>query len=290
MAAKLGFIGLGLMGSRMAANLMAAGNDLYVYNRSKAKAEPLVAAGATWCDTPAQLAGQVAVLFTMLAHPDAVSATALGDNGFLEALATGAVWVDCSTVNPSFTREMAARAAACRVGFVDAPVFGSTKPAEEGTLPFFAGGKAEDLETVRPYLEAMGSKIKHVGDVGMGASIKMVLNVMLAQNIVMFSEAIHFGRSLGFSQKMLIETILASPMAAPYLSVKSKKIEEGTYGAEFPLKWLHKDLQLVAKTAFENDIPLPSSVAVKEIFAAAKAAGLGEKDFAVIFDFINTAP
>lgn len=289
MAKKLGFIGLGLMGSRMAANLLKAGNALYVYNRSKEKADQLIEAGAIWCDTPAQLAEQVDVLFTMLAHPDAVSATALGADGHLNALKPGAVWVDCSTVNPSFTREMVAKARARRIGFVDAPVFGSIKPAEDGTLPFFAGGKNEDIEAVRPYLEIMGSKVKHVGDAGMGASIKMVLNVMLAQNIVMFSEAINFGKSLGFSQDMLIETILASPMAAPYLAIKSKKIEEGTYEADFPLKWMHKDLHLVAQTAFENEIPLPSSMAVKEIFAAAKKAGLGDKDFAAIFDFIGSS-
>lgn len=288
MAKKLGFIGLGLMGSRMAANLLKAGNALYVYNRSKEKADQLIEAGAIWCDTPAQLAEQVDVLFTMLAHPDAVSATAMGADGHLNALKPGAVWVDCSTVNPSFTREMVAKARALQIGFVDAPVFGSTKPAEDGTLPFFAGGKNEDIEAVRPYLEIMGSKVKHVGDAGMGASIKMVLNVMLAQNIVMFSEAINFGKSLGFSQEMLIETILASPMAAPYLAIKSKKIKEGTYEADFPLKWMLKDLYLVAQTAFENEILLPSSMAVKEIFAAAQKAGLGDKDFAAIFDFIGS--
>jgi len=288
MAKKLGFIGLGLMGSRMAANLLKAGKVLSVYNRSKEKADKLIEGGALWCDTPAQLAQQVEVLFTMLSTPDAVSATALGQDGHLNALKPGALWVDCSTVNPSFSKEMAARAHAQQIGFVDAPVFGSIKPAEEGTLPFFAGGKNENIEIVRPYLEIMGSSVKHVGDVGMGASMKMVLNVMLGQNMVMFSEAVNFGKSLGFSQEMLIETILAGPMAAPYLAIKSKKIEEGTYEAEFPLKWMHKDLHLVAQTAFENEIPLPSSMAVKEVFAGAKRAGLGEKDFAAIFEFINS--
>ena len=288
MSEKIGFIGLGIMGSRMAANLQKAGYDLAVYNRTPEKADALLSKGVKWCDTPAQLAKDIDVLFTMLAHPDAVSRTALGEDGHLDSLKPDTIWVDCSTVNPSFAKEMAKEAKRRRIGHVDAPVFGTKKPAQEGTLGFFAGGEKSDIEAIKPYLDAMGSSVKYVGDHGMGASIKMVVNVMLAQNIVMFSEAITLGRSLGLSQDMMFETLLGGPMAAPYLSIKSAKIKEGIYEADFPLKWMHKDLHLVAQTAFENGIPMPSANAVKEVFAKANQAGLGDKDFAAIFDYIGS--
>jgi len=288
MAKKIGFIGLGIMGSRMAVNLQKAGYDLAVFNRTPEKAETLLKNGATWCDTPAQLAEDIDVLFTMLAHPEAVSRTALGENGHLDSLKPNTVWVDCSTVNPSFAKEMAKEAGKRRVRHVDAPVFGTKKPAQDGTLAFFAGGEESDVEAIKPYFDTMGSSVKYVGGHGMGASIKMVVNVMLGQNIVMFSEAIALGRSLGLSQDMMFETLLGGPMAAPYLSIKSEKIKEGLYEADFPLKWMHKDLHLVAQTAFENEIPMPSANAIKEIFAKAEQAGLGEKDFAAIFDYIGS--
>ncbi len=288
MSKKIGFIGLGIMGRRMAANLNQAGFELAVFNRTKKKADSLLSMGVKWCDTPAQLAKDIDVLFTMLAHPDAVSQAALGEDGHLDSLKPDTIWVDCSTVNPSFAKEMAKEAGKCRVRHVDAPVFGTKKPAQDGTLAFFAGGEERDVEAIKPYFDTMGSSVKYVGDHGMGASIKMVVNVMLGQNIVMFSEAIALGRSLGLSQDMMFETLLGGPMAAPYLSIKSAKIKEGRYEADFPLKWMHKDLHLVAQTAFESGIPLPSANAVKEVFAKAKQAGLGDKDFAAIFDFIGS--
>jgi len=287
MSKKVGFIGLGIMGSRMAANLLAAGIDLAVYNRTREKADALIGRGAVWHDTPARLGASVEGVFTMLSDPEAVAQTALGSDGFLTALQPGAFWVDCSTVNPSFSREMAAEAQKGRIRFVDAPVFGSKQPAQEGQLPFFAGGKIEDIEALEPYFNIMGKSVRHVGDAGMGASIKMVLNILLAQNMLIFSEAVALGQALGFTRETLFEIILGGPMAAPYLGLKSKKIEEGVYEPDFPLKWMHKDLHLVGLTAFEAGVPLPSCALAKEIFQEAKQAGLADKDFAVLFDRIT---
>lgn len=286
MTVNVGFIGLGIMGSRMAANLLAAGTQLGVYNRSREKAAALIEQGAVWHDTPARLGEAAGVLFTMLADPQAVRQTALGPDGFLDALKPDAYWVDCSTVNPSFSREMAAAAKKRGIRFVDAPVFGSKQPARDGQLPFFAGGDPEDIEALRPYFAMMGKSVRHVGEAGKGAAIKMVLNILLAQNMLIFSEAVAFGQTLGFSREMLFDIILGGPMAAPYLTFKSKKIEEGVDEPDFPLKWMHKDLHLVALTAFENGVPLPSCAVAKEIFAGAKQAGLAEKDFAALFDYI----
>ncbi|MEY2504775.1 MAG: 3-hydroxyisobutyrate dehydrogenase, partial [Verrucomicrobiota bacterium] len=149
---KVGFIGLGIMGSRMAANLQKHGYDLAVFNRTREKAQPLLDKGATFAESPAKLAAEVDVLFTMLAHPDAVAQAALRANGFLAQLKPGALWIDCSSVNPSFSRKMATGAAARQVRFLDAPVTGSAPVAKEGKLVFWVGGDALVLEEVRPLL------------------------------------------------------------------------------------------------------------------------------------------
>jgi 3-hydroxyisobutyrate dehydrogenase/glyoxylate/succinic semialdehyde reductase len=285
---KIGFIGLGIMGSRMAANLLKAGHDLNIYNRTKEKAEALIKEGSRWCDTPAQLAARVDILFTMLAHPEAVSQVAFGDDGYLENLKPNAIWVDCSTVNPSFSKSMATEAQKRQIRYVDAPVMGTKKPAREGQLVFFVGGDKEDIEILKPYFEIMGKAVKHVGDHGMGASFKMVANLLVAQNILIFSEAIALGRALGFSQEILFDMLLDGPLAAPYLSLKKTKIEEGNYEADFPLKWMHKDLHLVTLTAYEKGVALPTANTAKEVFLQAKQSGLGEKDFAAIFDYLSS--
>src|SRR6266550_2810142 len=152
---KIGFIGLGIMGSRMAANLQKHGYSLVVFNRTRAKAEALLGPCGTFTDSPAKLAEQVDVLFTMLAHPDAVEQAALGRNGFLNHLKPNALWVDCSSVNPSFSKKMAAAAAARQIRFVEAPVTGSAPVAAEAKLVFWVGGNAVDVEMIRPVLFCM---------------------------------------------------------------------------------------------------------------------------------------
>src|ERR1700682_5788967 len=150
MEMKIGFIGLGIMGSRMAANLQKHGHDLVLFNRTRAKAQPLIDNGATFAESPAKLAEQVDILFTMLAHPDAVEQAALARNGFLDHLKPNSLWVDCSSVNPSFSKKMATGAAAREIRFLDAPVTGSAPVAKEAKLAFWVGGDASDLEVVRP--------------------------------------------------------------------------------------------------------------------------------------------
>ncbi len=190
---KIGFIGLGIMGSRMAANLQKRGHSLVVFNRTRAKAEPLLGPCGTFSDSPAKLAEQVDVLFTMLAHPDAVEQAALGANGFLDHLKPNSLWVDCSSVNPSFSRKMAAQAAAREIHFVDAPVTGSAPAAAEAKLIFWVGADPADLERIRSLLLCMGNKTVHTGGHGTGASMKMVVNLLLGDAMVAFAEGMALG-------------------------------------------------------------------------------------------------
>jgi len=284
---KIGFIGLGIMGSRMAANLQKAGHELVVHNRTKAKADDLVTGGAVWAGTPAAVAGQVELLFTVLAHPEAVQAAALGEQGFLDSLPERALWVDCSTVNPSFSRRMAGEAAKRGLRFVDAPVAGTKQPAEKGELLFLAGGDEADVDACRPYFDVMGRAVVHLGRQGMGTSMKMVVNLMLAEAMIAFSEALALGESLGIPRELLLESIPGSAVAAPFLSGKKVKIEQNDFEADFPLQWIYKDLQLVATTAYEQGVPLVVGNAAKEVYALAKRDGLGEADFSAVYRLLS---
>jgi 3-hydroxyisobutyrate dehydrogenase-like beta-hydroxyacid dehydrogenase len=284
---KIGFIGLGTMGSRMAANLIKRGHSLVVFNRTREKADPLVAEGAIWADSPAALAPQVEVVFTMLAHPDAVEEAALGKDGFLSQLKPGGTWVDCSTVNPSFSRKMASQAQAREIRFLDAPVTGSKGAATEAKLIFWVGGDAGDLKTCQPLLECMGYNIVHCGPEGMGTSLKMVMNQLLGTFMAGFAEALILGESLGLSRKVLFEAAFGGPAIPPFLAIKRQRIEAANYQhADFSLRWLHKDLHLVAVSAYESGAAMPMTNVAKEIYQLAIRKGHGNEDFSAIYQYL----
>src|SRR2546427_3793749 len=284
---KIGFIGLGIMGSRMAANLQKHGHSLIVFHRTREKAEPLMAERAKWADSPAALALQVEVIFTMLAHPDAVEEAALGEDGFLRYPQPGQMWIDCSTVNPSFSRKMAAEAKARGVGFLGAPVTGSKGQAELAKLAFWVGGESGDLETYRPLLECLGNRIIHCGGPGTGASLKMVMNQLLGTAMAAFAEGLILGESLGLSREVLFEALLGGPAAAPFLALKRERIENGNYEpADFALRWLQKDLHLAAVSAYETGAAMPLTNAAKELYRLAIRDGHGSEDFSAIYDYL----
>jgi 3-hydroxyisobutyrate dehydrogenase-like beta-hydroxyacid dehydrogenase len=284
---KIGFIGLGIMGSRMAANLQKHGNSLVVFNRTRAKAKPLLGPCGTLSDSPAKLAEQVDTLFTMLAHPDAVEEAALGPDGFLNHLKPNTLWVDCSSVNPSFSKEMAAAAARRKVRFIDAPVTGSAPVASEAKLVFWVGAEAADLERVRPLLLCMGNRIVHTGGPGMGTSMKIVINLLLGNDMAAFAEAMALGEGLGLSRKTLFDSLLGMPVVAPFLASKRQKIENGNYEAEFPLRWMQKDMQLASVSAYESGVALPVTNVTKEIYRLAMRDGRDTEDFSAIYEYLS---
>ena len=286
---KTGFIGLGIMGSRMAANLQRQGYSLVLFNRTRAKAEPLLGPCGTFADSPATLAKQVDVLFTMLPHPDAVQQAALGDSGFLDHLPPNAVWIDCSSVNPSFSKKMAAEAARRGVHFVDAPVTGSAVPAAEAKLVFWVGAESADLEAIRSLLLCMGNKIVHVGGHGMGTAMKVVVNLLVGNAMAAFAEGMALGEGLGISRNVLFDSLLGSPAVAPFLASKREKIESGIYQAEFPLRWQQKDLHLAAVSAFESGVAMPVTNAAKELYRLAMMEGHALEDFSAIYKYLASS-
>lgn len=186
---NIGFIGLGIMGSRMARNLQKAGYALTVYNRTKSKAKDLLAQGAKWANSPEEVVLDSNIIITMLSTPEAVREVALGKNGFLEVARTKSIWINCSTVNPSFAKEMAGKATEKGIVYMDAPVAGTKEPAEKGELVFLVGGDTEVIPKLNPLMQIMGKKIVPLGGIGQGSHMKMLINLLLAQSMLAFSEA-----------------------------------------------------------------------------------------------------
>ncbi|PYK18189.1 MAG: NAD(P)-dependent oxidoreductase, partial [Verrucomicrobia bacterium] len=271
-----------------AANLQKHGHSLVVFNRTRAKAEPLLGPCGTFSDSPAKVADQVEILFTMLANPDAVEEVALRANGFLNYLRPNALWIDCSSVNPSFSKKMTAAAAARQIHFIDAPVTGSAQAAVEGKLVFWVGGEDADLETIRSLLLCMGNKIVHVGAHGMGTSLKMVINLLMGNAMAAFAEGMALGEGLGISRKVLFDSLLGMPAVAPFLATKREKIESSNYEPEFPLRWMQKDLHLASVSEYESDVAMPLTNAAKELYRLAMREGHATEDFSAIYDFLTT--
>lgn len=280
---KVGFIGLGIMGSRMAANVQTAGHALIVHNRTKSKADALVASGATYADTPAAVAAAAEVVITVLAHPQAVTESAFGDDGFLDGMKAGSIWVNGTTGNPAFARAMDAAAQERGIRYLDAPVGGSKDAAASAKLTFIVGGEAADVEAATPLLQSMAQKIVHAGPAGMGTALKLVLNNLLAVQMAGFAEALHFGESMGIARETLLNVLVGGPVVAPFMAGKKAFIASDDFSdTHFPLKWMHKDLHMVAMAAYDAGAPMPVSNAAKEAFQHAVAEGLREMDFSAI--------
>lgn len=283
----IGFIGLGIMGSRMADNLVSNGFHLVVYNRTKEKAEVLLNKGAKWGETPREVAEHAEIVFTMLSTPQVVEQISSGEDGLLENMKKGTLWVDCSTVDPTFSRKMAVQAEKRGIRFLNAPVSGSKIPAEKGELIFLVGGNQKDLDEAAPMLKVMGKEILYQGEVGKGSAMKLLINLMLAQSMAAFAETISLGESMGLSKEMVLNILLDGPTTAPFLKGKREKILKNEFSADFPLEHMQKDLQLVSQTAYENNLAMPIANITKEAYALAKQYGLGKSDFSAIFTFFS---
>ncbi|PTX43113.1 3-hydroxyisobutyrate dehydrogenase/glyoxylate/succinic semialdehyde reductase [Christiangramia gaetbulicola] len=284
---KIGFIGLGIMGSRMAANLLKAGHSLKIYNRTKAKAEELIHEGADWCESPKAAGEGVDVMFTMLEKPDVVESLATGSDGFLAGLKKGSLWIDSSTVNPSFSERMSRLASESGIRFMDAPVSGSKVPAQEGELLFLCGGTKEDFEEAKPLFMEMGKDAVHIGEAGKGSAMKIMINQLLGQSILAFSESLNLGMAMGIDKKTGMDILLKTPVTAPILDVFRSRIENNEYEANFPLKHLQKDLHLFTETAFELGQPSPLTSAAKEVYGMAKHKNMADLDFTAVFKYLH---
>ncbi len=279
------FIGLGIMGSRMAAHLLQGDAELRVYNRSPQAAEQLQQQGAVLCKTVQQAVGGADIVFSMLSTPEVVEQVFFAEG--LAAMRKGAFWVDCTTVNPSFSRRAEKQAALAGIRFMDAPVAGSKPHAEKGELVFFAGGREGEYDGLDGCFRLMGKKVVYLGTTGRGSALKMLVNLLLAQAMVVFSETLALGEKLGLEKEFLLDVLPGLPVVAPFIAMKTDMIRKDEFGVQFPLQWMHKDLHLAAVTAYEVEHPLFLANLTKEIYAGAVQAGLGREDFAAVYRFLS---
>jgi 3-hydroxyisobutyrate dehydrogenase-like beta-hydroxyacid dehydrogenase len=284
--AVLGFIGLGAMGSRMARRLLDAGHTVVGYNRTPQKAAPLVARGMKLASTPRQVAESVDVLFSMVSNTEALDAIAHGEDGALAGLRSGSTWLEMSTVSPSATRRLAEAAAARGATLLDAPVSGSAITVEQGQLAFMVGGDPADLERVREYLLAIGPTITHVGPLGLAATMKIATNLGLAVQILAFSEAVLLAEKAGIARERAVETLLKSVIASPMLKYRGPFVLGMPAEALFNVPMMQKDLDLALELGHRLGVPLPTTALTQSMLTAARSLGLGEHDFAVVFDVL----
>jgi 3-hydroxyisobutyrate dehydrogenase-like beta-hydroxyacid dehydrogenase len=283
---KVAFVGLGVMGSRMARRLLDAGHGVSGYNRTRAKAEALVPVGLRVAASPRAAADGAEAVFSMLADSEALRAVALGPDGVLAGLAPGATWVEMSTASPAVVRELEAAAASRGASLIDAPVSGSPVTLDQGQLSFMVGGDPAALERVRPLLLAIGPTITHVGPLGLAVTMKIATNLGLGVQMLAFSEAVVLAEKAGIARERAVEVLLRSVAASPMLKYRGPFVLGMPAEAIFNVPMMQKDLGLALELGRAMSVPLPSTALVHEMLSAARGQGLGHYDFAVVFDVL----
>ena len=284
--ANVGFVGLGVMGSRMVKRLLDAGHKVTGYNRTKSKAQWLVDAGMKWSETPRAVAQAADVTFTMVTNTAALEAVANGSDGILAGLAAGKLYIDMSTVSPAASRELAAKVAAKGAKMLDAPVSGSVSTLEEGKLSIMVGGEKDAFEKARPILEAIGPKVTHVGKNGLAVSMKIATNLSLAVQMLAFSEGVLLAEKSGIVRETAVEVLLNSVIASPMVKYRGPFVLEMPDEAWFDVNMMQKDLLLALEMGRGLDVPLPTTAVTNEMLTAARGMGLEKKDFAALFEVL----
>ena len=284
---NVALLGLGIMGNGMARNLLKAGFPLAVYNRTRAKAEPLAALGATVSNSPHDAAAGADIVIAMVGDDHASRAIWLGEGGALAVAPAKAVLVECSTLSLEWVRELAGRCAALGLDFLDAPVTGSKEAAESGQLKLMAGGAAAALERARPALEAISTQIIHFGPSGAGALIKLVNNLMAATQVEVLAEGLNLAEQGGLDLAQVVPFLINAAPGSPVVKGKAQLMAARNYDAQFALKWMHKDATYALRAADEFGVPMPTLAAAREVYQLAKGLGYGDQDFAAIFEALH---
>jgi 3-hydroxyisobutyrate dehydrogenase-like beta-hydroxyacid dehydrogenase len=292
--AKIGFIGLGLMGRPMAMNLLKAGHAVTVWNRTAARADELVAAGANLAKSPKDAASDADVLITIVSDPPALEEVLWGQSGAgavsaadaaLGALKAGAIYIDSSTVSPDLARKIASACAAKGVKFLDAPVTGGDWGAKKGELVFMVGGEAETLKAAEPVIGVMGKKWFLLGPNGAGQTIKLAMNAILALQVEALAEALALVTAAGLKGEGLVEVMQSSMARSGVLDVKAPNLLKGEYVPSFPLRLMYKDVSLAMDLAKELGVNLPAAAAAQQTYGAVKAAAKEDLDYSAVMKF-----
>lgn len=281
-----GFLGLGIMGNAMAKNLVKAGFQVTVWNRSQEKCAELQAMGAKVAATPAEVTSSCAVTIAMLADPAAAHEVCFGPHGALEGIGAGRGYVDMSTVDAATSREIGAAVTAKGGRFLEAPVSGSKKPAEDGTLIILAAGERGLFDQSLPLFEKMGKKSLFLGEVGRGAEMKLIVNMVMGGMMAIFCEGLALTEKAGLAATDLLDVLDAGALANPMFKLKGNQITQGAFAPAFPLKHMQKDMRLAVALGDALGQPLFTAAAANESFKRAKAKGCSDEDFCAVFKAI----
>jgi 2-hydroxy-3-oxopropionate reductase len=273
---KIGFIGTGLMGFPMAANLLKAGFAVTAYNRTRSRAEPLAELGGTIADTPAEAARNCDVIITIVSDTPDVQHVILGKDGVLETAKQGAVVIDMSTISPRVTRQIAGDLHARGIEMLDAPVSGGVKGATEATLSIMVGGKEEVFERCRPVFEGMGKKLVYCGGNGNGQMTKLCNQITIASNLTAAAEAVAFAKKAGLNAHTMVEAVGAGAAGSWVMQVLGPKMVDHDFAPGFMVKLQQKDLRLVMEAASEMGVSVPGAMLANQLFTSVEAAGGGD--------------
>jgi 3-hydroxyisobutyrate dehydrogenase-like beta-hydroxyacid dehydrogenase len=276
--AKLGFIGLGIMGGPMARNLIRAGHEVALWSHSAGKAELLAKEGGIACPTPAEVAKRSECVFLCVGNTEMSTEVILGPQGLAAGRSGSLTIVDCSTVSPSESRKTAAKLAESGIDFLDAPCSGSKAGAEGASLTFMVGGDEQVFERVRPYLEAMGKLLYYCGGAGMGLQAKLSQNMILGSLLQAFNESFVLSTKGGVPPRLMLEIINNSAAKSGLVALKAPLIFERKFDPNFSVKWLEKDMALMLESAAELNVPAPLTALSRQLYRAAIAKGYGEDD------------
>jgi 3-hydroxyisobutyrate dehydrogenase-like beta-hydroxyacid dehydrogenase len=286
---RIGFAGLGLMGSRMARQFLDKGFPLAVWNRTPERCAPLRERGAQVAGTPRELAEMCDVMITCVADPGAVGRIVFADDGVRPAARPGFRYIETSTISPGLARRTAEALRANGADVLEAPVTGSKMGAEKGTLTIMTGGRRETHDELLPILMAMGTKAIYCGEIGQASVVKLIGNTIISFMLEGFCEGLVAGRRAGIPLETLIEVIQASGYASPYYAFKGNAIAKRDFEQHFSIDLLVKDQGLMLDEAAAQGVPMPGLAAIREVFQAARAQGYGQEDIAAVVKAVERA-
>jgi len=288
MADAVGFIGLGIMGSRMAANLARAGFDVAVWNRTEEKARAWAEAhGGRVAESPRAAGAQAGAVITMVVDGAQVDEVLLGDDGAVHDAAPGTLFVDMSTIAPADARRLGEELGARGMRFVDAPVTGSSPRAEDGTLTIMAGGSEEDFARARPLFEAMGEVILHVGPPGDGQTVKVISNAVTATNCATLAQALVVGKAAGVDLEALVGVMAAGSANSTMVALKAEPMLAHDFTPLFRLEHMLKDVGFCLEESTAAGAPFPAAAVARELYAAGMGRGLAGQDFAAVLEVVE---
>ncbi len=280
----IGYIGLGDMGSTMVNLLLAKGWAVVGWNRTRSKAEPLIKQGLQWADSPRAVTEQADIVCSMVTSTSAVQAITQGDAGIVAGLTPQKIYVDMTTMSPSYSRDLATQInAKTGATMLDAPVSASTVTLEQGQATFMVGGAAAAFETVKPMLRDIGPHVFHVGENGKALALKIAINLSLAVQMVSFSEGVLLAEKSGIPRETAVEVMLNSVIASPMVKYRGPFVLGQPDTAMFDCTMMQKDLNLALELGQQLDVPLPTTATTNEYLSAARGLGLGEYDFSIVF-------